>query len=126
MSDIPNNLKYTTSHEWILLKDDIAIVGVTEYAQNQLGDIVFVEIETEGQKLGKDEVFGTIEAVKTVADLLMPVAGEIVEVNPALANKPEIINHSPYDEGWLVKMKVENVKDVDELMDAKAYKAVIG
>jgi glycine cleavage system H protein len=122
----PAELKYTNDHEWIRIEGETACVGITDYAQNQLGEIVFVDIPTEGETIGKDEVFGTIEAVKTVADLLMPVSGEVLEVNPALEDKPELVNESPYDEGWLIKIKPITVSEMDTLLSAADYQALIG
>ena len=124
--NFPENLKYTKDHEWVSVDGDIATVGVTDFAQGELGDIVFVEIETEGESLDKDEVFGTIEAVKTVSDLFMPVSGEISEVNEGLEDAPESVNESPYENGWMVKIKLSNAAEVDDLMDATAYKELIG
>ncbi|MBE0638466.1 MAG: glycine cleavage system protein GcvH [Bacteroidales bacterium] len=123
--NIPDNLKYTKDHEWLRLEGDTAIVGITDYAQNELGDIVFVEVETVGEKLEKEETFGTIEAVKTVSDLFMPIAGEVLEFNEELDEHPEIINSDPYNKGWIVKIKPDNVKDVELLLDAKSYKELI-
>lgn len=124
--NFPENLKYTKDHEWILVDGDTATVGVTDFAQSELGDIVFVEIETEGDTLDQNEVFGTIEAVKTVSDLFMPVSGEIVEVNSALEDAPESVNDTPYDGGWMVKIKLSDPSEVDALMDATEYKNLIG
>jgi len=124
--NFPENLKYTKEHEWVLIEGDVATVGVTEFAQSELGDIVFVEIETEGETLGKDEVFGTIEAVKTVSDLFMPLSGEVVEVNEGLQDAPESVNEAPYEAGWMVKIKMSDASEVDALLDASAYKALIG
>lgn len=124
--NFPKNLKYTKDHEWIKLDGDIATIGITEFAQRELGDIVYVEIETAGKALEAEAVFGTVEAVKTVSDLFLPVAGTITEVNPALAATPELVNSDPYGEGWMVKMQVKNTADVQELMDADAYAAVAG
>ncbi|MDI3525990.1 MAG: glycine cleavage system protein [Tenuifilum sp.] len=124
--NIPSNLKYTKDHEWI--KDEgngLATVGVTDFAQTQLGDIVFVEIETQGETLDKEEVFGTIEAVKTVSDMFMPVSGEVVEVNPVLADQPDIVNKDPYGEGWMIKIKMTNPDELSELLSADQYKEVI-
>jgi glycine cleavage system H protein len=123
--NVPADLKYTKDHEWIRIDGDIAIVGITDFAQDQLGDVVFVEIETEGETLDKGEVFGTVEAVKTVSDLFMPVTGEITEFNEALADDPELVNKKPYDEGWMIKVNISNVTELDELLDAEAYKALI-
>jgi glycine cleavage system H protein len=122
---LPENLRYTKDHEWIKMDGDIATIGITDFAQGELGDIVYVEIETTGKTLEAEAVFGTVEAVKTVSDLFLPVSGTINEVNPALANQPELVNTDPYGEGWMVKMKVTNPADVAKLMDAAAYQAVI-
>ena len=123
--NVPADLKYTKDHEWIKVEGDIAVVGITDYAQSELGDIVFVEVDTEGEELEKEETFGTIEAVKTVSDMFMPVGGEIVEFNRALEDDPELINKDPYGEGWIIKVKVNNVSELDDLLDAGAYKAII-
>lgn len=125
--NFPSDLRYTQEHEWIKIVDgNIATVGITEFAQSELGDIVFVEIETVGQDLGANDIFGTIEAVKTVSDLFLPVAGKVLEVNDALSSSPELVNNSPYEEGWLVKVELQNVADLDGLLDADAYKTLIG
>ena len=124
--NFPKNLKYTKDHEWIKLDGDIATIGITEFAQRELGDIVYVEIETAGKSLDAEAIFGTVEAVKTVSDLFLPVAGTITEVNPALASTPELVNTDPYGEGWMIKMKVKNTVDIQELMDADAYADVAG
>jgi glycine cleavage system H protein len=124
--DFPSNLRYTKEHEWVLLEGNTATVGITNFAQGELGDIVYVEIETVGKPLAADAVFGTVEAVKTVSDLFLPVAGTITEVNPALSNEPELVNSDPYGEGWMVKMTVDNPADVEALMDAAAYGALVG
>lgn len=124
--NFPKNLKYTKEHEWISIDGDIATVGVTEFAQSELGDIVFVEIETEGETFDKDEVFGTIEAVKTVSDLFMPLSGEIVEINEALEDAPESVNESPYESGWMIKIKMSDTSEIDGLLDASAYKELTG
>lgn len=124
--NFPANLRYTKDHEWIRLEGDIATIGITDFAQKELGDIVYVEIETVGKPLDAEAVFGTVEAVKTVSDLFLPVSGTITEVNPALAATPELVNSDPYGEGWMVKMKVNSTADVDALMDAAAYTAVAG
>jgi glycine cleavage system H protein len=124
--DFPSNLRYTKEHEWVLLEGNTATIGITNFAQGELGDIVYVEIETVGKPLGADEIFGTVEAVKTVSDLFLPVAGTITEVNPALNNEPELVNSDPYGEGWMVKMTVDNPADVEALMDATAYGALVG
>lgn len=123
--NVPTNLKYTSEHEWIRVEGDIAYVGITDYAQAQLGDIVFVDIQTEGETLNAGDVFGTIEVVKTVSDLFLPVAGEVLEQNEALADQPELVNTDPYGEGWLIKIKPAADADYDALLDAEGYKAVI-
>ena len=123
--NIPENLKYTKDHEWVKAEGDTVLVGITDYAQSELGDIVFVEIETEGETLEKDETFGTVEAVKTVSDLFMPVSGEIIEKNMALDDEPEMVNKDPYVGGWMVKIKMSNSSELDGLMDAAAYKALV-
>ena len=124
--NIPDNLKYTKEHEWVRLEGDVAVVGITDFAQGELGDIVFVEVETVDETLDADEVFGTVEAVKTVSDLFLPVAGEIVEFNEAVEEDPALVNNDPYGDGWLIKVKVSNPADVDGLLDGEAYKAVLG
>jgi glycine cleavage system H protein len=123
--NIPENLKYTKDHEWIRLEGDVAFVGVTDYAQGELGDVVFIEIETEGEELKREEIFGTIEAVKTVSDLFMPVGGTVVEVNTALEDEPEKVNKDPYGEGWLIKVKISDPGELGELLDAEQYKTLI-
>lgn len=122
----PENLKYTKDHEWILLEGDTATVGITEFAQKELGDIVFVDIDSEGKELEADDVFGTVEAVKTVSDLFLPVAGTITEVNADLEANPENVNADPYGKGWMIKMTVNSPADVDALMDAAAYQDLVG
>lgn len=124
--NFPEELKYTKDHEWVAVDGDVATIGVTEFAQSELGDIVFVEIETEGETLDQEEVFGTIEAVKTVSDLFMPVSGEIIEVNGDLEDAPESVNQSPYGDGWMVKIKMSDTSQLDSLMDAAAYRDMIG
>ncbi len=124
--NIPSNLKYTKDHEWVLLEGDVATVGITDFAQKELGDIVYVEVETLDQTLDKDEVFGTVEAVKTVSDLFLPLSGEIIEFNDALESDPESVNTDPYGKGWMIKVKVANVNDFDELLSSDAYKELIG
>jgi glycine cleavage system H protein len=124
--NFPDNLRYTKDHEWIKLEGNIATIGITDFAQRELGDIVYVEIETVGKTLTAEAVFGSVEAVKTVSDLYLPVSGTINEVNPELANSPELVNTDPYNEGWMVKMTVSNVADVEALMDAAAYKNLVG
>jgi len=123
--NIPENLKYTKDHEWIRVEGEEAYVGITDYAQGELGDIVFIEIETEGENLAKEEVFGTIEAVKTVSDMFMPIAGEVLEVNEKLEETPEVANKDPYGEGWLIKIKVKDAAELNELLDPAAYKALL-
>ena len=121
----PTNVKYTSEHEWIRLEGEEGYVGITDYAQDQLGDIVFVDITTEGETLDKGEAFGSIEVVKTVSDLFIPIAGEVLEVNPALEEHPELVNKDPYGEGWLIKIKPTNVAEMDDLLDAEAYQKLI-
>ena len=121
--NFPAELKYTKEHEWIKLEGDIATVGITDFAQGELGDIVYIEIETVGQTLAKDEIFGSVEAVKTVSDLFLPIAGEVLEINAALNDTPELVNTDPFGAGWMIKMKVANMADVEELMDVDTYKA---
>ena len=123
--NIPQNLKYTSEHEWIRIDGDIAYVGITDYAQEQLGDIVFVDIPTVGESLEAGETFGTIEVVKTVSDLFLPIAGEVLEQNEALEEHPELVNQDPYGEGWIIKLKPVDVAQMDALLDAEAYKTVI-
>lgn len=125
--NFPSELKYTSEHEWIKMLDaETALVGITEFAQSELGDIVFVEVETVDDELAADEVFGTIEAVKTVSDLFLPVAGTITEFNEKLGDEPELVNSDPYGEGWIIKLKVNNVADLDGLLDSETYKSQIG
>ena len=124
--NVLENLKYTKDHEWIRVEGDEAIIGVTDFAQHELGDVVFVEVETEGETLDAEEVFGTIEAVKTVSDMYMPVGGEIVEFNSQLESNPDLINKDPYGDGWIIKVKMSNPSEVEELMNATEYKAHIG
>ncbi|MGN8068299.1 glycine cleavage system protein GcvH [Mucilaginibacter sp. SG564] len=123
--DFPSNLKYTRDHEWVLAEGDTATIGVTEFAQRELGDIVFVDIPTVGKKIEQEEVFGTIEAVKTVSDVFMPVAGEIIQFNEELESSPEIINEDPYGDGWIVKIKLKDPKSVNSLLSADEYKKLI-
>lgn len=123
--NLPENLRYTKDHEWVRLEGNTAIIGITDFAQSELGDIVYVEIETVGRHLEAEAVFGTVEAVKTVSDLFLPVSGTVNEVNPALASSPELINSDPYGEGWMIKMTVDNPEDVQKLLDAAAYKSVV-
>lgn len=123
---IPNNLKYTKDHEWVSVDGDVATVGITAFAQGELGDIVYVEIETEGETLDQEEVFGSVEAVKTVSDLFMPLSGEILEFNEALEASPETVNSDPYEGGWMIKIRLSNPSEVEGLMDAAAYTELIG
>ncbi|MGN0187245.1 MAG: glycine cleavage system protein GcvH [Paludibacteraceae bacterium] len=123
--NIPDNLKYTNEHEWIRVEGDVAYVGITDYAQGELGEIVFVEIETAGETIAAGETFGSVEAVKTVSDLFMPVSGEVLEVNPALEAQPELVNSDPYGEGWMIKVSVDDPAELDRLLDAAAYAALI-
>ncbi len=123
--NFPTNVKYTKDHEWIRQEGDIAYVGITDYAQEQLGDIVFVDVQSEGETLAAGETFGTIEVVKTISDLFIPVAGEVLEQNEALADHPELVNQDPYGEGWIIKMKPTADANFDALLDAEAYKALI-
>ena len=124
--NFPDNLRYTKDHEWIKLEGDIATIGITDYAQKELGDIVYVEVETIGKELNAADVFGTVEAVKTVSDLYMPIRGMITELNPELTKAPELVNNDPYGKGWMIKVKVNNPADVDSLLDATAYKVMVG
>jgi len=124
--NIPAELRYTKDHEWVSLEGEIATVGITDFAQSELGDIVYVEVETLDQTLEKDEVFGTVEAVKTVSDLFLPLAGEIVEFNDSLESDPEKVNSDPYGEGWMIKIKVADVNDFNTLLSHEAYKELIG
>lgn len=123
--NFPTNVKYTNEHEWIRLEGEEAYVGITDYAQDQLGDIVFVDVTTEGETLDKGEVFGTIEVVKTVSDLFLPIGGEVLEINPALEEHPELVNKDSYGEGWIIKIKPTDTTEMDELLDAEAYKQII-
>ena len=123
--NFPDNLRYTKDHEWIRLEGDEAFIGITDFAQHELGDIVYVEVETVGQQLNAGDVFGTVEAVKTVSDLYLPVNGTITEVNSKLNANPELVNNDPYGDGWMVKMKVGSVSDVDSLMNADAYQGLV-
>lgn len=122
----PANLKYTKEHEWISLEGNVATIGITDFAQRELGDIVYIDINTVGKALAAEEVFGTVEAVKTVSDLFLPAAGTINEVNPLLEARPELVNSDPYGEGWMVKVTLDNPADVDSLMDAAAYEKLVG
>ena len=123
--NIPGNLKYTKDHEWIKVEGSNAIVGVTDFAQGQLGDVVFIEIETKGETIDKEEVFGTIEAVKTVSDMFMPVSGEVLEVNPKLSDSPDLVNKDPYGDGWMIKIKMTNPSQLNELLTPEKYKELI-
>jgi glycine cleavage system H protein len=123
--NFPENLRYTKDHEWVKIEGDEATVGITDFAQRELGDIVYVEIETVGKELNSGDVFGTVEAVKTVSDLFLPVSGTVTEVNPGLNSNPEAVNSDPYGEGWMIKMKVSNAADLDNLLTAKAYQKMV-
>ena len=120
--NVPSDLRYTADHEWVKIDGDIATIGVTDYAQGELGDIVFVEVDTLGEELSAEEVFGTIEAVKTVSDLILPISGEVIEFNESLDEDPALINSDPFGEGWIIKLKVSDVSDIESLMDADSYK----
>ena len=122
---VPENLKYTKDHEWLKVEGNTGYVGVTDFAQGELGDIVFIEIETLGETLKRDEVFGTIEAVKTVSDMFMPVSGEILEINPALEDSPDLVNKDPYGKGWMVKIKISDASEIKELLTAEKYKELL-
>ncbi len=122
---VPANLHYTKDHEWISLDGNTATIGITHFAQSELGDIVFVDIQTKGKSLNAEEIFGTVEAVKTVSDLFLPVKGTIIEINPALENEPELINSDPYGAGWMIKMTVENPADVEQLLSAEKYSSLL-
>lgn len=124
--NIPADIKYSKDHEWIRVEGDTALVGISDFAQSELGDIVFVDINTVGETLAKNSVFGTVEAVKTVSDLFMPVSGEVLEVNSKLDSRPELINHDPYGEGWLIKIQLSNPEELNTLMDSDSYKSYIG
>jgi glycine cleavage system H protein len=124
--NFPTNLKYTRDHEWIRVEGEIAFVGITDYAQSELGEIVYVDIPTEGETLNREEVFGTIEAVKTVSDLFLPVSGEVLEFNHTLEDKPELVNSNPYEDGWLIRIKPADLSELDTLLSAEAYQQFIG
>ena len=124
--NIPSNLKYTKEHEWIRVEGEVAYVGITDYAQGELGEIVFVEIETVGESLAENATFGAVEAVKTVSDLFMPMSGEILEMNAALEDHPELVNNDPYGDGWMIKVAINDLAELDTLLDAAAYEALIG
>lgn len=124
--NLPENLKYTKDHEWVLVDGDTVTVGITDFAQGELGEIVYVEIETEGETLDSEEVFGTVEAVKTVSDLFMPVSGEIIEFNADLEEEPELVNSDPYGKGWMIKIKLSDTSELDNLLSMEAYKEIVG
>ncbi len=124
--NIPKELKYTNDHEWVKIENDIATIGITDFAQGELGDIVYVDVDTEGEIVEQNEVFGSIEAVKTVSDLFMPLTGEIMEFNEALENEPESVNKDPYDTGWIIKVKITDNSEIDSLLDAAKYQEIIG
>jgi glycine cleavage system H protein len=124
--NVPANLKYTKDHEWVKLEGNIAIVGVTDFAQSELGDIVYIEVETKGENLNHEEIFGSIEAVKTVSDLFMPISGEIIEVNEELDRNPELVNTDPYGDGWMIKVAVSDASEMDQLLSAAEYEKLIG
>ena len=124
--EFPKKLKYTKDHEWLKIEGDNAYVGITEFAQGELGDIVFVDVDTQGETLEKEEVFGSVEAVKTVSDLFMPINGEVLSFNKKLEDEPELINSEPYGEGWIIKIVIANIAELDELLDASGYKALVG
>ncbi|MDB0011707.1 glycine cleavage system protein GcvH [Crocinitomicaceae bacterium] len=124
--NIPTNLKYTKDHEWVSVEGDIATIGITDFAQSELGDIVYVEIETEGETIEAEEVFGSVEAVKTVSDLFMPISGEIIEFNSELDANPELVNSNPYESGWMIKVKISDMSEIENLMSAEAYNDLVG
>ena len=124
--NFPSTLRYTKDHEWVRLDGDHAVIGITDFAQGELGDIVYVEVETIGETLDKETVFGTVEAVKTVSDLFMPVSGEVLELNPDLSSQPEVVNKDPYEKGWMITVRLTNLSEVDELLKAEAYKSLVG
>ena len=124
--EVKENLSYTNDHEWIKIEGNIAMVGITDFAQSELGDIVFIEVETIGENLNKNEVFGTVEAVKTVSDLFIPVSGKVLEFNNSLEDNPELVNDSPYGDGWIVKIEISNTDEIPDLLDSEAYKSLIG
>jgi len=123
--NLPSELKYTKDHEWVKIEDDIAIIGITDFAQSELGDIVYVDVDTLDETLAVEEVFGSVEAVKTVSDLFMPLTGEVIELNETLEDEPELVNTDPYGKGWMIKIKVEDLSQVNDLLDAEQYKALI-
>lgn len=122
---VPKNLKYTNDHEWVKIEDGIATIGITHFAQGELGDIVYVEVDTVGESLGKEEVFGSVEAVKTVSDLFMPISGEIIEFNESLESNPEKVNENPYENGWMIKIKASNISELDDLLSPEDYENTI-
>ncbi len=124
--EVKENLSYTNDHEWIKIDGNTALVGITDFAQSELGDIVFIEVETISEDLKKNEVFGTVEAVKTVSDLFIPMSGKVLEFNSALEDNPELVNESPYDDGWIIKMEISNLDEISDLLDHQAYKTLIG
>ncbi len=124
--NFPENLKYSKDHEWVRVEGDEAYVGITDFAQSELGEIVYVDVDTEGEQLSQDSVFGSIEAVKTVSDLMMPVGGEVLEINAELEDAPELVNQSPYEKGWIIKIAIDNKEELDSLMSAAEYKKSIG
>lgn len=124
--NVPSNLKYTKDHEWILIEGDVATIGITDFAQSELGDIVYVEVETLDETMKMEEVFGTVEAVKTVSDLFLPLSGEIIEFNESLETEPEKVNSDPYGDGWMIKVRISNSEEVEQLLDDSAYKELIG
>ncbi|QNR22863.1 glycine cleavage system protein GcvH [Croceimicrobium hydrocarbonivorans] len=124
--NIPNDLKYTKDHEWVRIDGEVATVGITDFAQGELGDIVFVEVETEGESLDREETFGSVEAVKTVSDLFMPVSGEVIEFNEEIESSPELVNEDPYGKGWMIKIQLSDPSEVDDLLDADAYGELVG
>lgn len=124
--NIPDNLKYTNDHEWVRVEGNVAVIGITDFAQGELGDIVYVEIETEGEELDAEEVFGTVEAVKTVSDLFLPVDGKVAEVNGGIEDNPEVVNKDPYGEGWMVKVEMSDPSQIDGLLSAEQYKELVG
>lgn len=124
--NFPDGLKYTKDHEWVKIEGNTAVIGITEFAQGELGDIVYVEIETDGETLEKEEIFGTVEAVKTVSDLFMPITGTVSEVNPKLQSHPEVVNKDPYGDGWMIKVTISDVNQLNELLSADDYKKLIG
>lgn len=123
--NFPEDIRYTSEHEWIRVKGDEAFVGITDYAQSELGEIVFIDVPTLGETVGQGEVFGSIEAVKTVSDLNMPVSGEVLEINEALDAQPELVNNDPYGEGWIIRIAVKDASELDKLMDAQAYQTIL-